>query len=1069
MPNDSEIAQSFLQFATRRPQFHGKWMPVEYWSHKIQAKINMEGLKPSKIIKILEQQGILNAVLDEYGGIHVEILSRKVLVDSLVPKKRHFICISSPDKPETSTENPATLGSVLQDAWNTFSSQRPQQQQERPDHPEKQEQQHDGEIDDDVQPTISPTEDYHSPLIQSRVTPPTTIASPVLQEDDLLGLFRSLINPKYLTADDLFIDSSSPADVRIKLQAFGKKIAGSTNSHHYQRCRRLFKDEADVEFEREKIQDIDQNDYPFFTNRCHIPLTLSAMRDLTQSLVNLAERVPEVLYLNKYAGSKGEGGRLVAIIPSADKKRLYYNAGMWMESVVAAAVYDDGKSKLDTYDVVNVLLRVLRTIDETAFEDLAVATLSEHSESYRSRLKIDPELQLAMITKAGIKAHQMRTIKSYLCYSGLDIFHPEYVVNKLRVSEFEQPTSILFKDGGHRKRVAWYIPVDSLLTRSIDKNLEAASFSYDKLMTCHIILVGDHGAGAFRMMATALLITREQRRSRNSPVNQFIGTKLALEVDGLVGYIQCRKDTYAVLQSTITDHLNESIQRILALGSLSIFKDTNNVIRSMWGNPSVEKKVLATVPVEVFMTGDLAFYSIMLGKENMSPHWCWRCTSSKAEWTEGREGADLWSHNMLKNHLEALNASTEADRIKHRRGVTMPALLPSIPVQNILVPPLHNNELFVNHPIKELMKWIHCRIEKLPADLIQARLDVVDASIDYDKEMEELAHAKASHDLLETERKSLAPVRKKFRDSEHQEQYENIKQLCLESKSQIDALSKSCNAWNDRKRAAIAQVNTLLKNKEYGALSQPVRQRMEAMLESVYKIVRSAYHGGDFEGNHCRKFIRNAEKVMDDIQALLLEIPQEDRAADDYEIVRYCYAFQRLFQYFDLLIHFCQQSFGTLSDADMTDVRDLVGKLDRLWRRLFSTVPPKAHAWHHLVVDLERLRGLKHHQESKIEVAHQIGKRIDLLFRGITDIDKKIQCALRYHHTQQAPTVRKAQEAVAQDRSRKRKAPSSSTADESNSNNVRHLLDLPEICSQFPDLLELAKQDRIEARYRNSD
>ena len=110
---------------------------------------------------------------------------------------------------------------------------------------------------------------------------------------------------------------TSPADVRSKIKAFGTKVAGN-NNNHYQRIRQLFKDEDNVVFERENIQDVDPNDFPFFTQRCHIPLTLSSMRDMTQSLVDLAVRVPEVLHLNKYSGSKGRGGRLVAVIPSAN-------------------------------------------------------------------------------------------------------------------------------------------------------------------------------------------------------------------------------------------------------------------------------------------------------------------------------------------------------------------------------------------------------------------------------------------------------------------------------------------------------------------------------------------------------------------------------------------------------------------------------------------------------------------------------------------------------------------------------------------------------------------------------
>jgi len=96
----------------------------------------------------------------------------------------------------------------------------------------------------------------------------------------------------------------------------------------------------------------------------------------------------------------------------------------------------------------------------------------------------------------------------------------------------------------------------------------------------------------------------------------------------------------------------------------------------------------------------------------------------------------------------------------------------------------------------------------------------------------------------------------------------------------------------------------------------------------------------------------------------------------------------------------------------MADVRKLINMLDRLHRKVMETVPPRAHAWWHLLDDLDRLRGLKHHAESKIEKAHQDGHRVDLLFRGVNDIQKKIEGSLRYQHTMVKAEMRVLQEKV---------------------------------------------------------
>ena len=209
--------------------------------------------------------------------------------------------------------------------------------------------------------------------------------------------------------------------------------------------------------------------------------------------------------------------------------------------------------------------------------------------------------------------------------------------------------------------------------------------------------------------------------------------------------------------------------------------------------------------------------------------------------------------------------------------------------------------------------------------------------------------------------------------------------------------------------------------------------------------------------------------MMNSIELLLLDMPQTDRAVgcDDDEIRRLCRACKRLFQCLDLLVHHCQQPFGTLTDSDMNNVRKLVALLDRLWRRLHDTVPPKAHAWWHLVADLDRLRGLKHHQESKIEVSHQIGRKIDLLFRSVNDTEKKIDASLRYLHTSDDQSMKKVQETVKESRSRKRK--SVDAEDAGRHGPQLEALDWPEIEDLFLSLTELAMIDRASCNLDNNN
>ena len=1023
----------------------------------------MGSMDPSKLRKALEKQGLLNVVLEQHGDIRIQLTNRNVTVEGCdKPQKRVFICVSSPSKPETDSMNKASFNTIIQAAWDQF-------------HPVVTTQQ-DGletRAEENTTATIETTATT-TPQQQEVVTPaPTTTraispsaGSPqVLKDDnDLLEFFSSILSAECLHKADLFVPNTSSIVLRKKLKSFGMQLAANDHQTMYN----SFHD-APLQYLKEDITTLEPD--PCLTNRFGIPMSVPAMSEVAQAIINLAEKVPEILQLSKHGGSKGHGKRIITIVPSSDPKRLYYNAKLWMESLIDNATTNENE---DTYDTIHTLVRVLHTLDPLAVE-AAASDLCNGDESIQSQYKLDPKLQQAMMFKAGLNLTQMRTIKSHCCYSNLDMFQPESEMKRLRVTEHVRPTSMPFKDGGTRSKVAWTVPASDLLLWNGNNALNAQSFDYDKLQEAHVIIVSDHGKGAFRMMATLLLITREGRgrRPRNSTVNPYIGTKLALEVDGMIGYVQCQKDTYKVLDETIATPINDDLRYIKDQKELTVYRKTDGSVEMCWGKPTNDCTILQAAPVKLFMTGDLAFYSMVLGKEYAAKAWCWRCQQSKKEWSpdvddyEPKPLGEPWTIDLLKSHFAKLQ-SGELDKLSsaQKLGVTALPLFDCIPVENILVPPLHNTELFVNTPIKSFLLFIHHRIEKLPQELIDAREEHVDLCLQKESAESELSSIQGSIKHQKAERTALRPPKRngvvRFKDDDHRLDFEDIERLLAQSQTRKQACLKRLASLRLNIREAARKVTTIETKKEYGALSQEVRQRIEQMLQDVYQIIRSAYHGGDFEGNHCRKFLRRANEVMDSIQVLLLEIPQTDRDADDDEIRRYCRGYKRLFQYMDLLVHYIQQPFGTLSDDDMANVRKLVGCLDRLWRRLFKNVPLKTHGWGHLVVDLERFRGLKHHQESKIEVAHQVGRKIDLLFRAVNDIEKKIDSSLSHQHTMAKPEVQLLQGKVAASQARKRKAVDDGNECHGHADRSA-ILNLPEIDDFFPSLLELAKTTRMWA------
>ena len=268
MLSNSNVATELLQLARRRPQLHGEWIPVVYWAKKLQRSMGGSLIHDKKIQKIMEKQGLVGLELDD--GLMLEFLTKNVYIADR-DLKRLFVCFSTTLCPLTVLDSRA-LAAACQKSWNLYAGE-----QEVEDEEQEQEQEKNEAEDEDLmvrqQSTESPTD--HSSPVQSRVTPPTISTSPVLQDNDILSLFRSLINPKYLSKDDLFVDNCcSPADVRSKLFAFGTNVAAKSNNKHYQRVRQLFKDDETSEFEQENINNIPTEDFPFFTERCGLPTVL---------------------------------------------------------------------------------------------------------------------------------------------------------------------------------------------------------------------------------------------------------------------------------------------------------------------------------------------------------------------------------------------------------------------------------------------------------------------------------------------------------------------------------------------------------------------------------------------------------------------------------------------------------------------------------------------------------------------------------------------------------------------------------------------------------------------------
>jgi hypothetical protein len=217
--------------------------------------------------------------------------------------------------------------------------------------------------------------------------------------------------------------------------------------------------------------------------------------------------------------------------------------------------------------------------------------------------------------------------------------------------------------------------------------------------------------------------------------------------------------------------------------------------------------------------------------------------------------------------------------------------------------------------------------------------------------------------------------------------------------------------------------------------------------------------------------MKQAPAVMHAVKDIVLEhlAAEAERGADvshladEAEVALFCTGFQRLFQYFDVVSHYCYRPFGSLTDNDLVKLELGVDRLVDLYLKLLPTCPMKLHMIAvHLVPHMKQFRGLKSHHESHIERAHQQGIRDRRRLGVLGSYERKTISALKTKATANKTEV----VAMAEDTQAKRKRKAvvlegGGTEEERRRRRQEYfdsVLDLPSIVDEFPSLLELAKE-----------
>ncbi len=199
---------------------------------------------------------------------------------------------------------------------------------------------------------------------------------------------------------------------------------------------------------------------------------------------------------------------------------------------------------------------------------------------------------------------------------------------------------------------------------------------------------GDHGDTAFQFRASVAV----------EP-----STKKIIDFEVSACEIICRKDTGALLEKTILPRLTASL-RTVAESPLNIYSDEKGTISCKFGAlPTQHANTAKTIEkADLYITGDLAFQAMALGKESMSGHWCMQCTKQmQCTLTPAQlNDVKLWKMNDLCR--VGAEAKSKGQPIM---GQKQEQWWPFIPVTHHMVPLLHC-EIGIGNQLLDMLRDI---------------------------------------------------------------------------------------------------------------------------------------------------------------------------------------------------------------------------------------------------------------------------------------------------------------------------------------------------------------------------
>jgi hypothetical protein len=349
----------------------------------------------------------------------------------------------------------------------------------------------------------------------------------------------------------------------------------------------------------------------------------------------------------------------------------------------------------------------------TNYEDSVMSSLKEKQYpivNYMNETRI-----AAMWENAGINFSQETIIMRHLRRQfGERAFATQKKVRML--SDGHTPVTVgstkyAYEEGQKEQRIEFsYKNMKDELEKQISAELEMSGLVLSDIERVDLILGGDHGAGAFQFGVKVVIASK----------------KSVLTFDIAVAEVICKKDNAEVLKLTVEQHLTEGISAITK-ETLTFGYGSNGDMACFFG--SCDGLTSRCAPAkDVWFTGDLAFYAMVLGRESSSGTRCYLCRMSAKEFTQSLQAGEAWSYDTM-NELVGKMKRSGAKNPKPIEGCKELAWWQMVPLNHYLVPLLHTLIGIGNDIYDNFRDVVNESIECLDRKEIEARRKVAECEL----------------------------------------------------------------------------------------------------------------------------------------------------------------------------------------------------------------------------------------------------------------------------------------------------------------------------------------------------